>query len=271
VGCGVAAAGAAEASRTLALTEAAGPVTRTYWLSRPADYNPMRLYKVIVGLGAPASAVDAVRQQVRLQGGGAAGAADEIFVYPMALVRNFGSWGTVAAWELGPGARDSNAAGVDDLAFIDAMLDDVTRHYCVDASRVFLVGFGWGSDFANALACVRGNRVRAIAGATNNGDYYVTSPPVACQGSVSTWIFQGKGDTRLGLAAGMTTLGFWRNQHACSTRTQALTVVGPSGNEDCFRYLGCTAGTRWCAYDASFGSSAPSYLGREALGYFRGM
>jgi len=267
----VAVTGSAEATRALALTEAAGPVTRSYWLSRPASYDPTRLNKLIVGLGAPASAVDAVRQQLGLQTGSAAGAADEIFAYPMALVRNFGSWGTVAAWELGPGAQNSNAAGLDDVAFIDAMLDDIQRHYCVDATRVFLVGWGWGSDFANALACVRGNRVRAIAGAANNGDYYVTSPPVACLGSVATWIFQGKGDNRLGLAAGMTTLGFWRNQHACSTRTQSLIVAGPSGNEDCVRYIGCTASTRWCAYDASFGSSAPSYLGREALGYFRGM
>ena len=269
-GCGTGVSGAAEGYVTLVMNEGGAPVNRQYWLSRPIDYSAQRTYKVVIALGSPASSVDAVRQQISVQGSGAAGASDEIFVYPLARVRTFGSWGTSFGWQLGPGARDTNAAGLDDLAFIDAVYGDVTGRFCVDTRRVFAVGYGWGSDFANALACVRGDLLRAVAGAANNGDYYVTNPVVACRGQVGNWVLQGKGDTRLGLRPGVTTLSYWFNRHACSRNTRPLTVAGPNGNEDCVGYNGCTAETRWCAYDASFGAAAPSYLGREALGFFRG-
>jgi predicted esterase len=268
-GCGVAFTGSGAVS--LAEVEGGNTVTRQYGLSLPSNYNPQRLNKVVMVLGAPASSVDAIRQQVGVQGSGASGANDEIFVYPFARVRNFGSWGTLAAWQLGPGAAQTPAAGLDDVAFIDDVLADLNARFCIDTQRIFVIGFGWGADFANALACERGNVLRAIAGASNNGDVALSNPAVSCVGQAATWTLQGKGDTHLGIPKGTVMLNYWLNRHGCSNNTQPLAVAGPNGNEDCVSYLGCNTATRWCAYDASYGSAAPSYLGREALSFFRGL
>ena len=214
--------------------------------------------------------VDNTRTQLSIQTAtGAQAKDDEIFVYPIARSRKFGTWGTKVGWQLGPGARDSNAAGLDDVAFIDALRDDVTAKYCVDQQRVFVAGYGWGSDFAHALACLRGDRIKAIVGAANNGDYYVKSPVISCVGAVNTWTMNGKGDTVDTVALGLTTLAFWRKEHGCRGTSQPVIVSGPDGNEDCVAYDSCSSTTRWCAYDASFGTSPPSYLGREALAFFR--
>lgn len=268
-GCGRAVSGA-EGAVTLNEVESGTTVSRRYWLSVPNGYDPQHLHKLILALGAPASAVDAIRQQVGLQVAGATGAADEVFVYPFARLRNFGSWGTVAAWELGPGAAQTPAAGLDDVRFIDDVLNDVTARTCIDRGRIFVVGYGWGADFTNALACIRGDRLRAVVGAANNGTVALVNPKVSCVGQNANWTMQGKGDSHLGLAAGHVTLNYWVQQHHCSTGTQPLSVIGPNGAEDCVSYLGCDAPTRWCAYDAMIGSSPPDYLGREALGFFRG-
>ncbi len=268
-GCGTAPTGQDEGLVTLMLTEGGVPVARQFWLSRPADYDPQRGYKLIVGLGSMASSVDAVRPQLGLQGADAVPRTDEIFVYPLARIRTFGTWGTKIGWQLGPGAQATNAAGNDDLAFFDAMLDDVGRRHCIDPTRIFVAGQGWGADFASALACARGNKLRAVTASTNNGDYYLRNPTVTCVGSTGTFLLQGKGDTQFPIAVGTLTLNFWLTQHACPRTTQPLVVAGPGGNEDCVRYTGCSAETRWCATDASFGGAAPTYLGREAMAFFR--
>jgi hypothetical protein len=132
-----------------------------------------------------------------------------------------------------------------------------------------VAGQGWGADFASALACARGNKLRAVTASTNNGDYYLRNPAVTCVGSTGTFLLQGKGDTQFPIAVGTLTLNFWLTQHACPRTTQPLVVAGPAGNEDCVRYTGCAAETRWCATDVSFAGAAPSYLGREAMAFFR--
>jgi polyhydroxybutyrate depolymerase len=268
-GCGTAPSDPAEGMVTLTMTEGGAPVARQFWLSRPADYDSQRGYKLVVGLGSQASAVDPVRQQLGLQGTGVDPRSDEIFLYPVARTRVFGTWGSKVGWQLGPGAAMTNAAGNDDLAFVDAMLDHVAGGHCIDPARVFVVGQGWGADFANALACLRGDKLRAATGSTNNGDYYLRNPVVSCVGAAGVFELQGKGDIQFPVSVGMVTLDYWLTQHACSKTSQPLTVVGPHGNEDCVRYTGCTAETRWCATDASFGGGPPSYLGREALAFFR--
>jgi poly(3-hydroxybutyrate) depolymerase len=268
-GCGTAPTGQDEGLVTLMLTEGGLPVARQFWLSRPTDYDPQRGYKLIVGLGSMASTADAVRQQLGLQAADAVPRTDEIFVYPLARIRAFGTWGTKIGWQLGPGAQTTNAAGNDDLAFVDAMLDDVGRRHCIDPTRIFVAGQGWGADFASALACARGNKLRAVTASTNNGDYYLRNPPVTCVGSTGTFLLQGKGDTQFPIAVGTLTLNFWLTQHACPRTTQPLVVAGPGGNEDCVRYTGCAAETRWCATDVSFAGAAPTYLGREAMAFFR--
>jgi polyhydroxybutyrate depolymerase len=56
----------------------------------------------------------------------------------------------------------------DDVLFFDAMLAQIERDYCVDPRAVFAGGFSWGADMVDALACCRGEKLRAIAPASGD-------------------------------------------------------------------------------------------------------
>ena len=53
-------------------------------------------------------------------------------------------------------------AGVDDVVYLDAVIDDVSAHYRVDAKRVFVMGLSNGGYMSHRYACDRANRVAAI-------------------------------------------------------------------------------------------------------------
>lgn len=63
------------------------------------------------------------------------------------------------------GRQDSTAEreGVDDLAFVDALLADAATRWPLDASRVYATGFSNGAFFSQRLACTRAERFAAIA------------------------------------------------------------------------------------------------------------
>jgi polyhydroxybutyrate depolymerase len=54
-------------------------------------------------------------------------------------------------------------AGVDDVAFIRALIDRVTRQYANDPHRVYAAGMSNGAMMTELLGCRLANRVAAIA------------------------------------------------------------------------------------------------------------
>ena len=44
---------------------------------------------------------------------------------------------------------------VDDLGFVDAMLDELEQRFCIDADRVYSTGYSNGAFFSYRLACER--------------------------------------------------------------------------------------------------------------------
>jgi len=51
----------------------------------------------------------------------------------------------------------------DDVAFVDAVIDDVARAVCVDPDRVYVDGFSNGAFLASLVACELADRVAAVA------------------------------------------------------------------------------------------------------------
>jgi polyhydroxybutyrate depolymerase len=51
---------------------------------------------------------------------------------------------------------------VDDVGYLDTVLDDVAARYAVDAKRIYAVGFSNGGFMGHRLACDRANRFAAI-------------------------------------------------------------------------------------------------------------
>jgi polyhydroxybutyrate depolymerase len=70
------------------------------------------------------------------------------------------------------------ATGIDDIGFINRLLDDLEDRGCVDRNRQFAAGFSAGAAMAQALSCTVPWRFRAVAGSggTNLTDLCPDSP-----------------------------------------------------------------------------------------------
>ena len=77
-------------------------------------------------------------------------------IFPDGLHRN---------WNDGrdPSVSRTHRDGIDDVAFIDALLDTVGRAFRIDQSRVFATGISNGGIFSHYLGARRSRRIAAIA------------------------------------------------------------------------------------------------------------
>lgn len=161
MGCGNAGAPTGEAVRSLTIQD----VQRNFIVDAPAQIDPnepLALVFVFHGNGGNGQA----SQSMGLQN--VAGAQDQaVFVFPDGLeYMGFGvGWDAVCEEY--------------DMEFFDAMIATLSEDYCIDADRIFAAGFSWGGDMCQALACCRGDVVRAIAPASGP-EFFPSTYPAAC-------------------------------------------------------------------------------------------
>ena len=80
-----------------------------------------------------------------------------ILIYPQGtLLDGFTHWNTYS-----PGGENKSEA--DDFGFVEAMLDELSLNYALDAGRVYATGYSNGGDFTYTLACMLSDRVTGIA------------------------------------------------------------------------------------------------------------
>jgi len=65
-------------------------------------------------------------------------------------------------WNGASGCCDVFRSGIDDVAYLSAVLDDAMARYRIDARRVYVVGYSNGAFMAHRLACERASRVTGI-------------------------------------------------------------------------------------------------------------
>ncbi len=71
--------------------------------------------------------------------------------------------GWFPSWNAGPCCGSAARNEVDDVAFVDVLLDDLARVARVDTTRVYATGTSNGAMFAYRLACQRAEKIAAIA------------------------------------------------------------------------------------------------------------
>ncbi len=155
-------------------------------------------------------------------------------------------------WNGSPACCDSWGSGVDDVAYLSALIESIQSKYNVDSRRIYAIGHSNGAFMAHTLACERPDLLAGIvsvAGAAN--------PSCIPKGPVSVVHAHATGDDIVWYNGGMlngavypgaeATVAYWAEANGCSPESE---VVGPldfnyfaPGAESMIsRHLGCPEG-----------------------------
>jgi polyhydroxybutyrate depolymerase len=203
-----------------------GNVTRTYLTHLPNRRPPSGGYPVILafhgGGGRGAKMVKLMKLDPLADANGF------IVVYPDALD---GHWND---------GRSSIKNRSDDVGFVTALLDEVEKHYPVNASKVFAVGISNGAVFTERLGCELSNRIHAIAAVSGTMAAELapacqpihpisvlqvsgTADPVMPYGGGTVRKFLGAGEGGTVLSAS-DTAQLWARSNGCSPATAPETL-----------------------------------------------
>jgi polyhydroxybutyrate depolymerase len=130
-------------------------VQRQYRVTVPPGYDPGTPAPVILlfhGTGGTPDDIEAYTGLV-----GPAGDRGYVVVTPQGVQRQTDQGALPAAWDV-PGFR----TGVDDVAFVEALLAEVGSRVCLDGDRVYGTGISAGGAFPAHLAC-ESDRMAGIA------------------------------------------------------------------------------------------------------------
>ncbi len=223
-----------------------GGVARAYYVSIPTGYDPTVPRALVFGYHGSNYTGKMMRPYLDMEK--APLLAKGIFVYPdgMPPPEDLGK-----AWEL-------TATGKD-MPFFDAMVTQMTADYCVDAKRILVSGQSYGGLMTNALGCLRGSVIRAIAPIAGSGP----NSTAQCQAPVAAWINHGTDDDAVSFASGQRARDFWLMKNGCTTTT----VQGAP--MQCQNYQSCMAGypVIWCQHTGETGHQQTAW-GRVAVREF---
>lgn len=192
---------------------------------------------------------------------------------PHSLILRFHGWGgtgaasvggigglTVPPIIVGPDTNPPTGSMVSwdtsgDLAFVDAMVDVLTRELCIDATRNFATGYSNGGFMAHAVGCHRSETFRGIAIQESGSSGGGCSP-------VGVYIQHNTDDATVPISYGTTLRDQWLATNGC-TMTSSAVMPAP-----CVSYAGCSAGHPlvWC--NPPTGGHRPDYAVALGIGPF---
>lgn len=159
---------------------------------------------------------------------------DAIIVYP-------------AARQNGNGAHVYEQAEID---FFDALVEDLSKKYCIDMDRIYLAGHSLGGWFANKIACLRGNVVRASASVGTSG--FIGE----CTGPAAALLIHNPAD-RLASFSGSERIREERIvENGCNWQTEPVTPR----EFNCIQHQACTANpVTFCPHELDTDSRGQYY------------
>jgi polyhydroxybutyrate depolymerase len=142
--------------------------------------------------------------------------------------------GTANSWNGGSCCGDAASGGIDDVAFLRAVVADISTLVCVDPRRVHATGMSNGGYMSHRLACEASDvfaSVAPVAGALGITDCNPSRP-------MSVLAFHGVQDTLVAYEDDVTSIETWAALGGCNSEPAQEDFRG--GN---FRnYEGCDAG-----------------------------
>jgi polyhydroxybutyrate depolymerase len=143
-----------------------GGLTRSYRVYQSPNYNasvPASLLIALHGLGDNMTNFSGIGFNY------IADTANIICIFPQAVSDPYAG----TAWNSGAGEYGYYPnSSVDDIGFINALIDTSKAHYSIDASRVYLCGFSMGGFMTEKMALQSNNKIAAfgsMSGTFGNG------------------------------------------------------------------------------------------------------
>ncbi len=148
-----------------------------------------------------------------------------VVVYPAGLDLPGRAGTDVTSWNAGECCAPATDAGIDDVAFVDALVDRVTNEIAIDTDRIYAAGHSNGGMLAQRVACALADRFVAVASVGG-------AVPIASCGSttpVSVLELHGSADETVPLEGGYgngwvgvsfrpipETITLWRDVDGCT-------------------------------------------------------
>jgi len=184
---------------------------RIYTVYLPEDYSKKGNYPVIVNLHG--LDMDA---QFQMDWTGMNAAADEmgfIAVYPDGYNK---TWNILLNED------------VDDIGFIDSLIDELQDNYSIDNDRIYLCGFSMGGFMTTTLACGLSDRIAAIA-TVSGGMLGSIAEECDIPRKMPLLVMHGTADEICNYTGAEEMLTYWNNHNDCSLYdTKTLPDIDPA-------------------------------------------
>jgi polyhydroxybutyrate depolymerase len=208
-----------------------GGMDRSYLLTVPTRYSSNDPHPLIVAFHGRTNSNERVRGYYGLD----RAADDYVIAYPAALQHDTGTY----HWS-SPGNKIST---LRDVAFFDAIVEELADSYCIDMDKIYVVGHSLGAWMANSVACSRGDVVRASA--TVGGDSMIAP----CAGPAAAFMMHNPNDTLASFYSTEVAKNMRVKTNFCEEGTRE---IEPSEFK-CVEYQGCDGGNTvvWCPHEVN--------------------
>ena len=125
--------------------------------------------------------------------------------------------GLVATWNAGYCCGPAARSGVNDLAFLDAVIADATARFGLNDRRLYLTGMSNGAMLAESFAARYPSRLRAVAGVAGTMD----TATFAVAGPVPLLHIHGTADANVPYAGGIGDRSISRTDYASVASVEA--------------------------------------------------
>ncbi len=155
-------------------------------------------------------------------------------------------------WNASNACCDFAKTGVNDVAYIDGLIDEISKGYNLDKSRIYLFGHSNGHFMSYQYLCTSKNTVAAIAGLAGSMD----SSPEQCSGkSANVLHIHGDADATISYVGGAIfsqrypsvdeVMQRWSNNNQCSAKPENKMdlIAAMSGAETTSFPFDCSKGS----------------------------
>ncbi|MFX0100271.1 MAG: alpha/beta hydrolase family esterase, partial [Candidatus Hodarchaeota archaeon] len=185
-------------------------ILREYKVFLPQNYNSATNMPVVFNLHGDTRDHQWAMDYTQMNA--VADSAGFIVVYPNGVIVNYRTWSFGTSNE------------VNDVGFINALIDTLDRHYNIDMERIYVCGFSSGGMMSCKLACQLSQRITAVAtvaggiveGVANNSDTYHPMPFLSIHGTEDSYGGVPSSVPSSNIWGPEQTVKFWANFNFCS-------------------------------------------------------